>query len=70
MRVDTETFLKPCPFCGCEIIGLVNHGRVSSAPYHGEDDVWSIGCYGCGASVPNRYRKDLIVSEWNKRVSG
>ena len=63
----TEDF-KPCPFCGGADIRSDNHGKVSRDPMHRDDDVWSMCCYGCGATFPNRYRRELLIEAWNRRV--
>ena len=60
----------PCPFCGGSDIRFTNHGKVSRDPHHRSDDVWSTGCYNCGASFPNRYNKQLLIDCWNRRPSG
>ena len=57
----------PCPFCGGADIRFTNHGKVSRAMGHQNDDVWSTCCYKCGATFPNRYRRKLLVEQWNRR---
>lgn len=62
--------LKPCPFCGCGEINITKHRGAGSRPDHHGDDVYSIGCYDCGACVPSRYNlrgRSLLVAAWNKR---
>lgn len=51
--------LKPCPFCGGTHIRFDLH--------RGDRDVWSMCCYDCGATFPNRYKKELLVECWNRR---
>lgn len=68
-RDDTPS-LKPCPFCGCAEILLQLHPRAGRGFEHQGDDVWTVGCRDCGASVPGRYNalgKTLIVAAWNTR---
>ena len=67
-----EDELKPCPFCGCPDIRIVLHRKAGGGLDHRGDDVYSIGCYGCGGSVPSRYNeygRGLLVESWNKRFN-
>lgn len=57
----------PCPFCGGTDIRFTCHPREGRGPYHMGQDVWSMCCYECGATFPNRYRKELLVECWNRR---
>ena len=54
----------PCPFCGNEDIRFDCH-KSSSNP---TGEVWSMRCYDCGATFPNRYKKELLLAAWNRRV--
>lgn len=65
----TERDFKPCPFCGGTDIRCANHGKISRDPFHREDNVWSMCCYSCGATVANRYRRELLLETWNRRVA-
>lgn len=57
--------LKPCPHCGGNDIRFDKH----PAPHWREENhVWSMCCYDCGATFPNRYRKELLVKAWNTRT--
>lgn len=60
----------PCPFCGGVDIRFTNHGKDFRNILHPDDEVWSTCCYNCGATFPNRYRKELLVECWNRRPSG
>lgn len=63
--------LLPCPFCGSGTINLVAHRGAGHGPDHAGDDVWTIGCYECGGSVPGRYNehgKGLLIAAWNRRA--
>jgi hypothetical protein len=31
--------------------------------------VYSMCCYECGATFPNRYRRELLVDAWNRRTA-
>lgn len=62
----TEKF-KPCPFCGGTDIRSDRHQGVGTGLHRGED-VYSMCCYNCGATFPNRYKPELLVEAWNKRV--
>lgn len=62
------TTFKPCPFCGGTDIRCTNHGKVSRDRMHYDDDVWSMCCYSCGATFPNRYRRELLLEAWNRRA--
>jgi Lar family restriction alleviation protein len=68
MARNTDIEFKPCPFCGGTDIRCDNHGKVSHDPMHRDDNVWSMCCYNCGATFPNRYNKALLVEAWNTRV--
>ena len=57
----------PCPFCGGTDIRFTNLGKISRAIGHQNDDVWSTCCYKCGATFPNRYCRELLVAQWNRR---
>jgi Lar family restriction alleviation protein len=64
--------LKPCPFCGCKDISLDLHPGAGRGFEHAGDDVWTIGCRGCGASTPGRYNKPgkaLLIQSWNRRAT-
>lgn len=56
--------LKPCPFCGGHDIRIDNHW---SAGRNGET-IYSMCCYDCGATFPNRYRREVMVESWNRRA--
>jgi len=56
--------IKPCPHCGGNDIRFDKHDQVRSPT----GEIWSMGCYKCGATFPNRYKKELLVDAWNKRV--
>lgn len=67
----TGEALKPCPFCGGANIRFDEHRGAGEGRHHGET-VWSMCCYGCGASVPNMYGdhgKDTMVAAWNRRAA-
>ena len=55
--------LLPCPHCAGTDIRFDRH--VSGSSPTGE--VWSMCCYHCGATFPNRYRKELLIERWNAR---
>ena len=57
--------LKPCPFCsGVDI--RIDHHRTSD-PRSPEGYVYSMCCYKCGATFPNRFKRELMVESWNRR---
>jgi hypothetical protein len=49
--------MQSCPFCAGDDIRFDRH--VDNRSPTGE--VWSMCCYRCGATFPNRYRKALLV---------
>lgn len=60
--------LKPCPFCGSTEVANVSAGHaVPSNHWHAGEEIFAVNCKKCGASVPNRYRNDLVVNHWNRR---
>ncbi len=56
--------LAACPFCSGTDIRFDRHiqGRSPTG------EIWSMYCYQCGATFPNRYRKELLVEKWNTRT--
>lgn len=61
--------LKPCPFCGSTNIANVSAGHAGPSNFwHANDEIFAVNCKNCGASVPNRYRNDLVVEAWNTRT--
>lgn len=44
----------PCPFCGGADIRFDCHRGAGWGFDHRGDDVWSMCCYDCGATFPNR----------------
>lgn len=60
--------LKPCPFCGGSEILITRHPGAGNGIYHRGEDVYSMCCYQCGATFPNRYRRELLVEAWNRRT--
>lgn len=63
---DKET-LKPCPFCGGSDIRITRHPKEGTG-LHWNEDVYSMCCYDCGATFPNRYKRELLVEAWNRRA--
>jgi Lar family restriction alleviation protein len=62
--------LKPCPFCGSSDISNVSAGFAGPTnAWHLGDEIFAVNCRDCGASVPNRYRNDLVVEAWNRRAA-
>lgn len=61
--------LDRCPFCGSDDIRIVCHKGAGTHWHHGED-VYTIGCYPCGGSVPGMYDKGLLIKSWNQRADG
>ena len=53
----------PCPFCGGKNIRFDCHKSYTSPT----GEIWSMCCYNCGARFPNRYKKELLLTAWNKR---
>lgn len=61
----------PCPFCGCADIRTTRHPGAGRGEHRGED-VYSMCCYGCGASTPNMYKEyglDRMREKWNRRAA-
>ena len=59
--------LKPCPFCENKDIRMHSHRTDDYRAPKGL--VWSMCCYGCGATFPNRFKKELLVDAWNTRAT-
>jgi len=55
--------ILPCPFCGGKDIRFDCH-RSHLSP---TGEIWSMGCFDCRAQFPNRYKKELLVKNWNTR---
>lgn len=64
---DTAELL-PCPFCGGVEIRFDLHTAAGRGMHHEGADVWSMCCYTCGATFPNRYERGLLVAAWNRRA--
>jgi hypothetical protein len=62
---DEKTKLQ-CPFCGGVDIRFTKHPLPESPT--GEE--WSTCCYRCMATFPNRFRKELLVEQWQRRPVG
>lgn len=60
--------LKACPFCGGADIRIHKHPGEGTGLHHQGDDVYSMGCYGCGAMFPSCYRPALFAEKWNTRA--
>jgi Lar family restriction alleviation protein len=60
--------LKPCPFCGSEDVKLAAHPGAGIGYLHHSDTVYSIDCLGCTASFASRYKRELLVEQWNRRA--
>jgi Lar family restriction alleviation protein len=66
MANNTDIEFKPCPFCGGTDIRCDKHHNTSYE--RSEKFVWSMCCYSCGATFPNRYRRELLLEAWNRRT--
>ena len=55
--------MKPCPFCTGTDIRIDAHLNAGRAG----ETVYSMCCYDCGATFPNRYKRQLLVAAWNRR---
>lgn len=66
--MTNEESWKPCPFCGGTDIRHDRHPGAGTGMHRGED-VYSMCCYQCGATFPNRYKLELLREAWNKRVA-
>lgn len=55
------TELKPCPFCGSTYLQVVGSS--------GDDESYSVECWGCDASGGSCATKEAAIDEWNRRVS-
>lgn len=60
--------LLPCPHCADSDIRVTCHSKMGRGLHDGED-VFSMCCYACGATVPNRYSRDLLIEAWNRRAA-
>lgn len=59
--------LLPCPFCGSTDARNVSAGCAGPTNhFHAGDKIFAVNCGECGASVPNRYKNNLVVDAWNK----
>jgi len=62
--------LKACPFCGSKDTRIVCHEKAGTTLGHKNEDIYSIGCFDCGGSVPSRYEiygRALLIDTWNTR---
>ncbi|MBQ9526705.1 MAG: Lar family restriction alleviation protein [Fretibacterium sp.] len=51
--------LKPCPFCGGEMIGV----------HEIEDNSWLVFCHHCGGMMRSLVAKDNAIERWNRRAN-
>ena len=54
--------LKPCPFCGKNNAGLVDHISPQG------DKNYTVICVSCGASVNNYDKPQQAIRKWNRRA--
>lgn len=54
----------PCPHCKGDDIRHTKHVDQRSPT----GVVYSMCCYICGATFPNRYKLKLLVDAWNRRA--
>lgn len=61
--MPTDIEFKPRPFCEGADIRCDQHadGRSPTSV------IWSMCCYSCGATFPNRYKRQLLLDAWNRR---
>lgn len=67
-RVYPDAAIKPCPFCGSVDIHFHAHPGAGTGIDHRGETVYSMGCFRCGATFPNRYKVELLVEAWNTRL--
>lgn len=58
-----EKELKPCPFCGCNIIKRKAEHTLLGNIY------WSLLCKDCHCGTPGYIKFDDAVKAWNRRVN-
>ena len=56
-----EDKLKPCPFCGSEVV----YGYINSK---GGDIIW-ITCQNCEMEIRQYYNKKSLFEVWNRRTN-
>lgn len=70
MTEQQHKALEPCPFCGSSDVRNVSSNFAGPSNHlHSGDKLFAVNCGDCGASVPNRYRNDLVISAWNRRAA-
>jgi len=53
-----NTKLKPCLFCGCKTVRIIE-----------DNDSWHfVYCPKCCAKSGRAYRKNYVIAAWNKRT--
>ena len=59
--MGSDIKLKPCPFCGGEVMLYTNHYLGSMFHY--------VACYKCDATVETVHHKDkeFVIKTWNTR---
>lgn len=57
--------LKPCPFCGCSLVGYEQYNTVVGLR-------WRVVCFGCMAGIDTgcAMQKCDVAAAWNRRVNG
>lgn len=66
--------LLPCPFCASSDIRIDQHPNYKADIFHDPSNekfryIYSMCCYNCGATFPNRYKRELLVENWNRRAA-
>ena len=54
-----NTYLEPCPFCGCRHPQLERDGVC--------DFYYYVRCPICGARTPGEYTEEAAAKRWNRR---
>lgn len=53
------TKLKPCPFCGVDVLSV----------HCGKGHLWAVMCDNCNAVGPDSFSEEEAIAAWNTRAS-
>lgn len=59
MKKKTKPKLKPCPFCGWEVVVHLPHYNSTH---------WVVSCCDCNASIAWYCNKEETILAWNQRA--
>lgn len=62
MEVETEIYLKTCPFCGYNSAKMCKTSNF--------DFFYYVKCRTCGVTTRSSYTRQDAAEDWNRRTNG